>query len=84
MRARAPKSSVAQEDLRREQQERRKQKEELLDRLRRDRELYKMGVEKKCCEIEKAKSPNRKARTYTHRDLRTAGLEKAKSPRRSP
>ena len=46
-------SSVAQEDLRREQQERRKQKEELQDRLRRDRELYKMGAEKKRCEIDR-------------------------------
>ena len=53
MRARAPKSNVAQEDLRREHQERRKQKEELQDRLRRDRELYKMGVEKKRCEIDR-------------------------------
>ena len=53
MRACAPKSSVAHEDLRREHQERRKQKEELQDRLRRDRELYKMGVEKKCCEIDR-------------------------------
>ena len=53
MRARAPMSSVAQEDLRREQQERRKQKEELQDRLRRDRELYKMGAEKKRCEIDR-------------------------------
>ena len=53
MRARAPMSNVAQEDLRREQQERRKQKEELQDRLRRDRELYKMGVEKKRCEIDR-------------------------------
>ena len=53
MRARAPKSNVAQEDLRREQQERRKQKEELQDRLRRDRELYKMGVEKKRFEIDR-------------------------------
>ena len=31
----------------------RKQKEELQDRLRRDRELYKMGVEKKRCEIDR-------------------------------
>ena len=53
MRARDPKSNVAREDLRREHQERRKQKEELQDRLRRDRELYKMGVEKKCCEIDR-------------------------------
>ena len=53
MRVRAPMSNVAQEDLRREQQERRKQKEELQDRLRRDRELYKMGVEKKRREIDR-------------------------------
>ena len=53
MRVRAPMSNVAQEDLRREHQERRKQKEELQDRLRRDRELYKMGVEKKRCAIDR-------------------------------
>ena len=53
MRARTPMSNVAHEDLIREQQERRKQKEELQDRLRRDRELYKMGVEKKRFEIDR-------------------------------
>ena len=53
MRARDPMSNVALEDLRREHQERRKQKEELQDRLRGDRELYKMVVEKKRCEIDR-------------------------------
>ena len=52
MRANAPKSNVAQEDLGWEQQEHRKHKEELQNRLRRDRELYKIDAEKKRREID--------------------------------